>query len=53
MTDLKPCPFCGGEAEEWDVEGPYISTDKVGCKKCGIYFRGINRVLKWNGRAGE
>lgn len=37
MTKLKPCPFCGGEAEMKHVNsrGRKISS-KVCCRECGI-----------------
>ena len=38
MIELKPCPFCGGEAEYFD-ERIYIMNNAflmgVKCKKCG------------------
>ena len=50
MSDLKPCPFCGGEAYKKlvygldEVSSYYdINTYVVGCRKCGIYF-----AIPWN-----
>lgn len=37
MTDeLKPCPFCGGEAERTTLEedGPNFGGDVITCKRC-------------------
>lgn len=37
MSNLKPCPFCGGEARistEWDTDG-FGSFHSVKCGKCG------------------
>lgn len=48
MIELKPCPFCGGEAAvfcERKSDYPYMMIPvfavkcSVGCEKCGIYFR--------------
>lgn len=34
MAELKPCPFCGGEAE---LSSPrFIPHAWVACKKCGV-----------------
>lgn len=52
MTNLKPCPFCGGEAKYRscinvqpiiDDVGAYVGADeyyfeKCGCENCGIWF---------------
>jgi Lar family restriction alleviation protein len=51
MTELKPCPFCGGEAGVYqDYHGFYI----VQCNKCGIgtlhkYYK-TEVVNDWNKR---
>ena len=56
MSDLKPCPFCGGEATH-DTDGSAIW---VICKKCGArctssFFSGKKGVRivdeRWNRRA--
>lgn len=58
-TQLKPCPFCGGDAEKYECE----ETDNIGgwvigCKKCGsstkVFFGelvGLDEA--WNTRTGE
>jgi len=52
MRELKPCPFCGGEAEyhsDIDIQpvigerGAYVDVDvsyfeRCGCPKCDIWF---------------
>ena len=63
MTDLKPCPFCGGEGklvipDSWD---PYKAF--VRCKECGITGPVVwmvddenfkaTAVKKWNTRYVE
>lgn len=40
MTKLKPCPFCGGEAEVGQVEHSagmdgYFTNWFIRCQKCG------------------
>lgn len=44
MEKLKPCPFCGGEAETvvknswfYDTHGKVTFDVFVGCKTCGIF----------------
>lgn len=50
---LKPCPFCGGEAElrKWAIEGDIL----VWCKSCGAETKSGHRVeaitTAWNTRA--
>lgn len=59
-NELKPCPFCGGEAQlEHDFMG--IGSSYVVCKKCGLksvsFMRSFecssdaNAVEYWNRRA--
>lgn len=55
MIELKPCPFCGGEAQMMDMGYPHW----VYCKTCGAKVHG--RVVgdeqasvdAWNKRAEE
>ena len=60
MAELKPCPFCGGEAEitEFDPFNGYqgsMNMYSVHCKKCGAEIvRNQNKdyaVDAWNRRA--
>lgn len=43
--ELKPCPFCGGEAviekvsSGYNCRGGFIETYKAGCITCKIYFK--------------
>ncbi len=50
MSELKPCPFCGGEVSMFSgwLLPPYIE-----CSKCGIIMNGKTRSElrdKWNTR---
>lgn len=58
MPDLKPCPFCGGEAELRAVDNEKINTDwYVLCLGCCVEtFPSYSRkkaAESWNRRAGE
>lgn len=69
MEKLKPCPFCGGEAEiryTGNNSGIYGYTSNiimkshpglVMCRGCHIstirYSRVCRAIERWNGRAGE
>lgn len=51
MADLKPCPFCGGEAYQktaypCDPDGLELNLYIVGCKNCDIEFSRL-----WNEKA--
>ena len=60
MPELKPCPFCGGEAQ---IEHEYTGAgySYVCCKKCGLksvsFMRSfeiasdIEAIKYWNRRA--
>lgn len=54
MTELKPCPFCGGKIEK--VNAPMMNTVMFVCHKCGAYvcFYGAEHEPKaskaWNKR---
>ena len=62
MEELKPCPFCGGEAviREWYIRGTANRKHyRVECKNCGArctaweYNRINKAIAAWNRRAGE
>lgn len=45
MNELKPCPFCGGEAYSAIVSRDHTETGysigvKVGCQKCNFHMWG-------------
>ena len=51
MSELKPCPFCGGEAKY----GIYFTSPGVKCTKCtaGVYCHPNyeSAISAWNRRA--
>ncbi len=65
MSELKPCPFCGGEAQTNEVVGmsngnPPFGWGWVGCQKCRVFMqynhgeRGKRQAVEaWNRRADE
>lgn len=61
MTELKPCPFCGGEKaiRLWRDESENLYTvacdfTKGGCGvSCGYYEHEEEAIQAWNTRAGE
>lgn len=59
MNELKPCPFCGGEAsilvKDWDNRADEY---KITCSLCGVMqknytFEKSDAIAAWNRRAGE
>ena len=56
MAELKPCPFCGGEAE---TRKDSLGTWKARCTKCSAevgryWFHTKNHAIEaWNRRAGD
>jgi len=57
MADLKPCPFCGGEAERIDIEdGEDAGGSCIACRSCQAssnveFGRKENFVSNWNRRS--
>ena len=54
MRELKPCPFCGGEAKYMEIKDFFVSRF-VTCAKCGIETprNCLNRkdaIKRWNRR---
>lgn len=66
-VDLKPCPFCGGEAKiekRYDTKTGEVNTISIHCNKCSAGFTKIKcwwikedleakSVKLWNLRVGE
>ena len=58
---LKPCPFCGGEAQDYRVTDYPKEVGKrysVICNRCGAritttYQQRTQAIHDWNTRAGE
>ena len=60
---LKPCPLCGGEAEQDDWrnnEHMFYGTGWIGCRKCRCFinYTGKDRgkeeaIAAWNRRAND
>jgi Lar family restriction alleviation protein len=57
MENLKPCPFCGGEADIEEIPGSPFTNEPytwgVGCKTCNIgwYEESKERAIEaWNRR---
>lgn len=53
MSEIKPCPFCGNEAEYWE-DSQYQDRHVIECQYCGANKRseyGYKGVLRdWNTR---
>ena len=55
MADLKPCPFCGGEAETENRHNRYTDWWEVKCTDCNAslnerYEYEFEAVAAWNTR---
>lgn len=44
MKELKPCPFCGGEAKYLDMTNP-----KIICTGCEAQINGVYSMIKSRG----
>jgi len=57
MTELKPCPFCGGEAEPFNPFGNINGPWYVRCSDCGGSIRfehtEAEAIAAWNTRADD
>lgn len=60
MTELKPCPFCGGQAKEMtadDRKQCCATRVRIVCKECGAGTRWYVHIdearVSWNGRVNE
>lgn len=58
MVELKPCPFCGGEAEYVHLRHrDGVSHGYVRCKKCRIGLLKVKEksqsIKDWNGGAED
>ncbi len=57
MSELKACPFCGGEAVEKRTGAAYSSKYEVVCTKCGCKtFKTVaspSHINAWNTRHRE
>ena len=57
MSDLKPCPLCGGSVELWPAKETKFIGRVVECKKCGFRFCDPTAIIDdqiitaWNRRA--
>ena len=63
MSELKPCPFCGGEATSSEKTTDPKNTFEfgwIGCQQCRCFINYINNSRgkkqaedAWNRRVGE
>jgi Lar family restriction alleviation protein len=51
MTELRKCPFCGGEAETYSY---YFNEWYIGCRECscdlGVFDTKEEAIEAWNKR---
>lgn len=56
MSELKPCPFCGGVPEHEIFHDGFFMMCRVTCGKCGaeitrVFELGGEAICDWNRRA--
>ena len=56
MNKLKPCPFCGGNANTY--HNPFtVAEHYVSCNNCNaktdVYFKKKQAIEAWNRRAND
>lgn len=55
--ELKPCPFCGGDAEAWEFKDRGFPRATVRCDDCSVsaahYHTIEEAVIAWNKRTGS
>lgn len=51
MSDLSPCPFCGSDDVEAEINDQYIEC--LTCGAQGPVFDGLGLVDAWNARYNE
>lgn len=56
MTELKPCPFCGGDVHEVSPEERGDRFWRIECASCGVRMGGTHAAMNrkdWNTRAED
>ena len=51
MDNLKPCPFCGGNAKYKEFNDGFLDVYRVACESCGIFKSVYEAISTWNKRA--
>lgn len=56
MSELKPCPFCGGEAGYESTQHKYGVVHSIYCEECGVETARLSRdeaIEAWNRRVAR